>query len=232
MKTEIQLTKDMSIYADDNSKVGNLRQVVLDPVTSEITHLVIEQGFIFTTNKVLPIDYVVRQNEDVLYLDRSANTLDLPDFEETYYVNPSDPDVILEEGDIIPNSAIAPESVYYYPPILDTGAGMYYWGLPPYLDGDPLKAVTRKNIPEDSILIAEGANVYSLDGDHVGDVYSVHMDHANKHITHFIISAGLLFPDYKLIPVFWVNQVDEDGIRVAVTTKQLERLPEYKLETS
>ena len=230
MKTEIQLTKDMSIYANDNSKVGNLRQVVVDPVTSKITHIVVEQGFIFTTNKVLPIRYIARQTDNALYLDRSSQVLELPDFEETYYVNPSNPDVIVEEEDIVPSSTIAPESVYYYPPILDTGAGMYYWGLPPYLDGDPLKGVTRKNIPEDAVLIEEGANVYSLDGDHVGDVYSIHMDHANKRITHFIISQGLLFHDYKLIPVFWVNQVDEDGIRVAVTTAQLEKLPAYNPE--
>ena len=226
MNTEIQLNKDMSIYADDNSKVGNLRQVVIDPVTSKITHVVVEQGFIFTTDKVLPIDYIARQEGDSLYLDRSSKTLNLPDFEETYYVSQTNPEVVVEEDDFVP------DSVYYYPPMLDGGVGMYYWGLPPYLAGDPMKAITRRNIPDDSALIEEGAKVYSLDGDHVGEVYSVHMDGANKRITHFIISQGLLFHDYKLIPVFWVNQVDEDGIRVAVNTAQLEKLPAYNPEKS
>jgi len=231
MNTEIQLTKNMSVYANDDSKVGDIKHVVVDPVTSKITHVVIEQGFIFTVDKVLPLDYIARQKDGALYLDRSSTVLDLPNYEDTYYVNPHTDEIVTEDH-IDTHPVITPRPVYYYPPMLDGGAGLYDWGLPAYLDGDPLRAVTRKNIPEDSVLIEEGANVYSLDGDHVGDVHSVHMDTVNNRITHFIISQGLLFKDYKLIPVFWVNQVDDEGIRVAVGTDQLEKLPAYNPENA
>jgi len=231
MNTEIQLTKNMSVYATDDAKIGDIKHVVVDPVTSKTTHVVIEQGLIFTTDKVLPLEYIARQEDGALYLDRSSNALDLPNYEDTYYVNRHNEEVVAE-NDIAPNTAVAPRSVYYYPPLLHGGAGIYDWGLPAYLEGDPLRAVTQKNIPEDSVVIEEGMNVYSLDDDHVGDVHSVHVDKVNNRITHFIISQGLLFKDYKLIPVFWVNQVTDEGIRVAVETEQLEKLPAHEPETA
>lgn len=222
----------MSVYASDDEKVGDIIQVVVDPVTQEISHVVIEQGFIFTTDKVMPVDYIVRQDQGAVYLDRSSNGLDLPDYEETYYVSRYNSDVVVDEEDVAPDATLVPQSVYYYPPIPNSGMGMYYWGLPGRVAGDPVKAVKRVNVPEDSVVIEEGANVYSSDGDHVGDVYSVHMDEESNEITHFIISQGLLFQDYKLVPLFWVSEVSDRGIEMSVDTDQLKQLPKFEPETA
>ena len=97
-------------------------------------------------------------------------------------------------------------------------------------DVDPWHKVVRRNVPDSSLVIEEGAKVYSRDGDHVGDVYSVHIDSETNRITHFVISQGLIFHDYKLIPIFWVSRTGEDEITVAVDTKQLEKLPSYEPE--
>ncbi len=224
MNTEIKITKNMSIYGTDNEKLGDVKQIVVDPLTSEITHLVITQGFIFTVDKVLPMAFITKQVDGSLYVDRQVDELDLRDYEETFYVKEDDPEVIVDKDDVH-----IPTSVYYYPPLVSRHEG-YYWGMPRRYAGDPVKLVRRVNVPEDSLLIEKGMNIYSLDGDHVGDVYSVHLDENTNRITHFIISQGLFFQDYKLIPTFWVEEVSEKGIHIAVGTERLEKLPAFEPE--
>lgn len=239
MKTEIKLTKNMSVYASDDEKIGAVKHVVVDPSTSKITHLVIEQGFIFTTDKVLPIELISKQVDEALYVDRSSDSLNLREYEQTFYVSQYESDYVdetIEENEnkveVESNPAVIPQSVYYYPPTPNRGLGMHYWGVPGGLATDPVQTVNLKNIPYESVVIEEGENVYSKDGDHVGDVHSVHIDSETNRVTHFVISQGLVFKDYKLIPRFWISEVNDDGIIVGVETDQLKKLPEYDLETA
>lgn len=67
----------------------------------------------------------------------------------------------------------------------------------------------------------------SSDGEHVGDVERLFVDTESNKATHFLISAGLLFKDRKLIPAHWVNSVEEDKVPLAVPARVLERLPAY-----
>lgn len=233
MNTELKLTKNMSVYAKDGKKVGDVKHVVVEPTTSKISHIVIEQGFIFTEDKVLPIEYIARQENEALYLDRSADDLDLIDYEERFYVDRYDRAEVADELNLTPSADYVPQPLYYYPPTPGAGVGAYYWGLPAAPGMEPTDTVTVKNVPEGSLVIDEGAPVYSRDGEHVGDVYSVHIDAETNRITHFIISQGLIFHDYKLIPVFWVSDAnEEDGITVAVDTEQMKKLPSFEPETA
>lgn len=233
MNTELKLTKHMSVYTTDDSKAGDVKHVVVEPTTSQISHVVIEQGFIFTEDKVLPIEYIDHQDEDgSIHLNRSSDNLDLIDYEDHYYVNRYDREQVADALNQSPDAAVVPQSMYYYPPSPNHGVGAYYWGLPGAPLIDPVDEVKVRNVPEGSLVIEEGANVYSRDGDHVGDVHSVHVDAETDRITHFIISQGLIFQDYKLIPVFWVSDADDDGITVAVTTEEMKKLPKFEPETA
>ena len=127
MKTELELTKNMSVYTSDNKKVGDVKCVVVEPSTNEITHLVIEQGFILTEDKVLPIAYIARQDDGSLYLDRPWEALNLVDYKETYFVNRNDGEVNRVASDSPIVDAYVPQPVYYYPPIAAVGIGDYYW---------------------------------------------------------------------------------------------------------
>lgn len=232
MNTELKLTKNMSVYANDNEKVGDVKHIVVEPTTSEVTHLIVEQGFILTNDKVLPLDYIARQDEGALYLNRSSDGLDLLDYKESFFVSRHNPEFHADENGVESDVTSEPQSVYYYPPLPYHGVGGYYWGLPSSLVVDPVQEVVLENVPAGSIVIEEGTDVYSLDDDHVGDVYEVHIDRKTNRITHFIISQGLIFHDYKLIPVFWVGAADDDRVTVGVTTEQLKSLPSYEPDTA
>jgi sporulation protein YlmC with PRC-barrel domain len=44
----VELTKGTDIYTADGEKVGSIDRVVLDLETREVTHVVVQKGFLFT----------------------------------------------------------------------------------------------------------------------------------------------------------------------------------------
>src|SRR4030095_8149634 len=102
----------VDVYSSDNEKIGTLHRVVMDPKTREVTHIVVKEGFLFTEDKVVPMDLVGSVTEDRIALQGSKEHLDeLPQYEETHYVLPDEN---------------ASDSVYWYPPAdWGSAAGRY-----------------------------------------------------------------------------------------------------------
>ena len=221
---EEELKEGTSIFTSDGDEVGEISRFVLDPETKEVTHIVIQGGGLFSEDKVVPFDMVRTETEEGLVLsDEIQDYDDLPPFEETYYVEASDmppqPERRVEE---YPPYPVGP-TYYWYPPYGYLGYPAY--GLGTYAWPFGLK---RQNIPADSVPLQEGSNVYSSDGEHVGDVERFMVDDESHQVTHFVISQGLLFKDHKLVPANWIRTVVDDEVRLNVTSDLLRDLPAYE----
>lgn len=49
----MQLKKGADVFSSAGEKIGSIDRVVIDPETKEASHLVVEKGVLFTTNKVI-----------------------------------------------------------------------------------------------------------------------------------------------------------------------------------
>jgi hypothetical protein len=103
----------------------------------------------------------------------------------------------------------------------------YSWYRPRDYVGYPLMELTR-NIPAHTIPLKEGTDVISSDGEHVGDIDRLFVASDSNTATHFVISQGMFFKERKLIPTHWIKSVEEDKVKLAVSSKQLEELPAYE----
>lgn len=215
----MELREGTSVFTPGGEEVGKINRFVLDPGTNEVTHLVVQKGWLLPEDKVLPIGMISTATEERVVLNQDMGDIDqLPPFEETHYVE-------LTEADVSPTGPStyrhAP-SYYWYPPSGYLGypaLGPGYYGWPP--------VETTRNIPADTVPLKEGADVMSSDGEHVGDVERLFVNTESNKATHFVISAGLLFKERKLIPAHWVRSVEEDKVHLAVPSRVLERLPAY-----
>lgn len=220
----MQFRNGISVYSADEKELGRIERVVLDPHTNEVTHLVIRQGLLFTTDKVIPIGMVATTGADRVMLNQLADGLELADFEETYYIDATGTyttDIPAE----YPSTA-APPGLYGYPPL-----GAAWWGYPGYGDYPvPVEtpAQTIRNIPADTIALKEGARIISRDDKHVGNVERVFVDSATNRATHFLISQGLIFTHQKLVPTSWVANTSEDEVTLKVSSGTLEGVPDYQ----
>lgn len=212
-------------------KVGEVERVVIDPRTKQVTHIVVEKGFLFTESRVLPVEVVDRADGDRVLLSQNVGD-DLeawPVFEETYTIPledaPDRADTLGPTGETdraVPGPGLA-RSYYWYPPV-GVGYAGGTLGLPYY----PASVVhVERNIPTGSVALKEGAAIYTDDGEQVGDVARVFTDSESNAVTHLLISRGLLFKSHKLVPANWIADASDDEVFLSVNRNVLERLPDY-----
>lgn len=219
---EEQLKEGTSVFATDGDELGEIKRFIIDPHTNEVTHLVIGGG-LFAEDKVVPFDKVTSETDDGLVLSHEIQEYDdLPPFEETYYVEAGD---YYAEGGRVDDYPPAPTgpTYYWYPPYGYLGYPAYGLGTQGWPYG-----LTQQNIPEGTVPIQEGTDVVSADGEHVGDVERLLVDDESHHVTHFLISKGLLFKERKMVPANWIRTVMDEKVQLNVTAGVLDSLPDYE----
>jgi uncharacterized protein YrrD len=78
----IALKEGARVMSADDKHVGNIENIVVDPDTSRVSHLVIAQGLLFRSQKVVPAFWIKHTLEDEVYLSVTSDFLeDLPDYQ-------------------------------------------------------------------------------------------------------------------------------------------------------
>jgi uncharacterized protein YrrD len=219
----LELKKGMRLFTPGGEEVGRVNRFVLDPASNEVTHIVIQKGWLLPEDKVVPFSMVNSSEEEKLVLNEEVDDFDqLPSFEETHFVRATEdhPNDLTPPGDIVYQYA---PGYYWYPvsPNLGySGFGLAYNTWP--------SAETTRNIPDDTVPLKEGTDVISSDGEHVGDVERLILEPASNQVSDFVISQGLFFKERKLVPASWIQSVEEDKVYLVVPSRLLERLPAYQ----
>lgn len=77
----MQFKQGTHVYTTDGKDVGAIDRVVLDPRTDEVTHVVVRRGWLFTEDKVVPIDLIDQAVAEQVQLRSDVRDLDqLPEF--------------------------------------------------------------------------------------------------------------------------------------------------------
>jgi uncharacterized protein YrrD len=226
----LELKKGANVYTADGDKVGTIERVVLDPRTKEVTHVVVEKGFLFAEDKVVPISLLGPTTDDRVTLREGEHEFDkLPPFIKTEFVraeveSPQRVELRPDEGQEVSQPTPYAQPYYWYPPL-----GVGWWTGIPYpsgLDSEFVRTDTI-NIPEGTVALEEGARVVGSDEKQVGDIEEVLTDPETDRVTHFVIAEGLLLKERRLVPANWVDSILEDRVFLCVPSDVVEDLPEY-----
>jgi uncharacterized protein YrrD len=215
----MQLKKGADVFSAAGEKIGSIDRVVINPETKEITHLVIEKGILFPTNKVIPIEYVNRGVEDQITLEKNAEELEvLPSYDPDSYISLDRTDYPDEDQGI--------DASYWYPPLYHSwwtthGGSPGWYPKPRYVKAENV-------IPEETVALEEGAKVISKDGKHIGNVEEVIVETAEYLATHIVVSEGFFLKERKLVPTIWIKDVFEDQVTLSVRSDLFDQLPEYE----
>ena len=215
----MELKEGTSVYTPDGQEVGKVSRFVIDPSNNQVTHVVVQKGWLLREDKVVPLEMIDSANNERVELNEKVEDYeDLPPFEETHFVNAAGEEAYSERS----ADADVPAS-YWYPPMgylahPTYGPNVFSW--PP--------AEIKQNIPEHTVPLKEGANIISVDEKHVGDLERLFVASDTNNVTHFVISQGLFFKERKLVPAGWVKNVEEDKVYLSVSTNLLDRLPAYQ----
>lgn len=203
-----ELREGMHVIDLRGEDLGKIERYVIDPSTRDVTHVVIEKGVFFPDERVAPVSSLSpADSEDALRLDDSVGTDELPQFQERHYVELG-PEMSPVEG---PHAA----SAWAYP-MAPTA------GFPAYpMIGTPAQTETRLNVPEGSIVLSEGTEVFADDEQSVGKIKEVGTDETGQ-LAYIVVDPGW-FTDERVIPAHWIQTVDESGVQLAITRETLQR---------
>lgn len=240
----MQFKQNSTVKSASGETIGRVNHFVIDPRTNEITHLVVEKGFLFMEDRVIPIQSVATADGDVIHLapGRGSESEEFPLFESSYYVRPGE---YSTEPDLYPSQS----AYYYYPPV----PGMGSWGAAPVVPPvappgmqvgmaqptgtmftDPVNdaGITSREaseeLPEHSIAVKKGADIYSSDGQLVGQVDQVFTSAESNRVTHILMSQGLLAKTFKLLPIHWIGTMTADRVNLGTSARVIEDLPDYQ----
>lgn len=227
MLRKMELKEGVGVFTPDGEQVGKINRFVLNPATNEVTHIVVQKGWLLHEDKVVPLQMVSSGTDERVVLTGSVDTFNhLPPFEDKHFIRITDEDMDRRDRAEEFSPGVVFPAYYSYPP---QGFGAYGGypapGLEAYL-WPPVE--TSRNIPEETVSLKEGTNVISSDGEHVGDVERLFVEPDSNRATHFVVTHGLVFKERKLVPTQWVDTVAEDEVHLLVSSKLLEQLPAYE----
>lgn len=218
----MQFRENVAVLGADGEKVGEVDGVILDPTDKEVTHIVVEQGFLFTTDKILPVHVIEEAGEERVALNLEAQELEqLSDFEESQFVQ-------LPEAEIgEPGRPGRAPQFYWYPPIGMTWGTGGQGNLDVAVPALPSFLREEEEVPEEAMVLREGATVISSDGENVGTVEAVVTAPEEDRATHLVLAQGLLLTEEKCIPTSWISTLMGGEVHLAVGSEMLKNLPEY-----
>jgi len=213
----VRLELDRPVLCEDE-EVGQLADLVVDPVAKRVTHLVVKPKHDLGESHLVPIA-LFDPSEQVggIALTCSRAELEaLPPVEEFTYlrlgeVATKDPDWDVGVSDVL--------ALPYYD---STGlAG------PVEAAGD--MGVVYDRVPKGEVEVRRTSAVISTDGHSLGEVDGFVVD-ADEHITHFVLERGHLWGRREVtVPIGALESVASDVVTLKLSKDEVGDLPSHKV---
>jgi sporulation protein YlmC with PRC-barrel domain len=159
-----ELRKGTHIVDSRGNDLGKIERFVVDPADYRVTHVVIEKGAFLPRQRVAPVEALESiGRDDHLTLRKDLSAEDLPPFEERHYLDIGS-DLPADTDEAIPY----PASTWAFPTVA-LGAYPAY----PAIGPPPVAMEVTRNVPEGSLVVSEGTEVLSRDGETIGRVKEV-----------------------------------------------------------
>jgi len=195
---------------------GSVTRVVVDPVARSVTHLVVEPRERVGLGRLVPLELVDTTGTGI----RLRCTLD--EFEKLESA---------EDTQFVPGTygygAFGPEQVVSWP----------YYGLggmdtvtADALAGGTSQTVTYDMVPLGEVEVHRDDPVHATDGN-IGRVQGLVIDPRSHHVTHVLLQEGHLWGRNEVaIPISAVSSVEEEGIKLSITKRDVQDLPAVDID--
>jgi len=206
------------VRCSDNA-FGELADIVIDPTTRRITHLVVEPQHGIYARRLVPIELVRRRGDGPIELECSLDeAADLEHAEEMAYLRLGEFPVEDPRWDVEVTDMLA---LPYYQGIDMPTAGMYN-----YQEG---VEVRYERVPKGDVEVRRSSPVTSSDDHHLGHVEGLVADD-EQHITHLVLEYGHLWGKRDVsIPIGAVERVEAGAVVLKLTKDEVGALDEVRV---
>jgi sporulation protein YlmC with PRC-barrel domain len=178
---------------------GQAIALILNPVSDQVTHLVVREPGLLGVEYLTPVEFVIECTSELIRLSCTKDELaKLPPFMTTSYLSAS--------------SGLMP----------GYGTGVMPW---PDLSTPSDLGFSHTTMPPDEVAIHRGAPVQAADG-RIGAVEEFVVDPANNGITDVVLREGHLWNRQDVtIPVTYIDHIGDDIVYLTLNKHQIAALP-------
>lgn len=204
------------VRSKDREVVGELADVIIDPVEKRVTHLVVKPHHGHGESHLVSVELAVPDDDspEISLRCNREEVRQLPNVEDFAYLRLGEPVVSDPEWDVgVTNVLALPyyDSGLGYAGAFDANAGVFY-----------------DRIPKGEVEIRRSSSVVTADGEYVGDVDGFLVEH--EHITHFVLERGHLWGRREVtVPIGSVTRVESDTVTVGLSREEIGALPARKV---
>lgn len=200
----MQIELGAHVRSSDDHDVGRIAWLILDPATGQVKTAVIEKGFLLVDDIEIPLDAFTEVEGGAARLRFTAKEVEgLPRFDQNQYAVPT-PDYITAWG--------WPDSAGLLTPV---------YPLPGPLLASEIEMGERTERDLANAVIQEGSEVYSADGEKVGEVHAVAFDAATGRTVSLVVRSGFLFTHDTELPGDVIASVDDQVVYLSLTKDQV-----------
>jgi sporulation protein YlmC with PRC-barrel domain len=207
------------IYAADG-EYGELADVVIDPLTRRVTHLVVEPPHRHDLAKLVPVDKAhARPGSDAgLVLDYTAAEIEkLEPLQRSAYLRLGEAPV--ED----PDWQVGIEDVLALPYYGSVGASGLGAGVAPVGLDDHIAEVYDR-VPKDQIEVRRASAVISSDDHRLGHVDGFVVD-SEELISHLVLEHGHLWGRHEItIPIDAIAEIRNDEVKLTLSKDEVGKL--------
>ncbi len=209
-QVQMEIPLDAKVECTDGA-CGRSAYVLINPVTDQVTHLVVKETPSPQTEYLVPVAEVTETGADVIRLRCSKATLEqMHPFVQTQYIEKQVPEMHFEMSSGNPY-----------------GMGLYYYM--PYVTREVTLRVPveYQQIPPGELAVQRGTRVEATDG-FVGHVDEFVVNPDNGHITHLVMREGHLWGQKDvMIPVSALGETRPDTVFLKLDKHQIGSLPTF-----
>jgi len=214
------------VRSQDGHDIGKIKHLILDPATGGVKTLVVEKGMLLPENVEIPLSAVLESGTSPITVGYTAEQVHgLAHFDEQQYA-PAPPAM----HDMFPNAPFGgllwPGTAMgqaFAPGGYPFGASM---GLPVPIDNDTDESEQPRAVADylhqqdvENAVMSAGDDVYSRDGEKIGEIHSVTIDTLTGRPTAITVRKGHFFGADTTFLADSIASVD-DGIVTLNMDKQ------------
>lgn len=216
MNTPMNIPMNVDVYCSDG-QCGHSSQVIVDPTTKQVTHLVIKEKRFPHTEYMAPVEQIMDSTPDMIKLRctiAGLATMDPFIHIDTIYTN--------AEG-----------MGYSARDVGLTGAlGMGYATWPQHDAGERFTVTVKTEaVPAGKVALTQGAHIHARDGQ-IGRLDGFLTVAATGQITHLLLREGHLWGQTDVtIPAAQIDHLDEENIYLKLDKASISALPATPVRT-
>jgi sporulation protein YlmC with PRC-barrel domain len=195
----IDLPAKAEVHCSDGA-VGRSTYIIGNPISHQITHLVVKSNRTPFKEYLVPVDQVEETTPELIRLKCTRNDLyEMEPFEYEEYIRTETPGH-LSWPYVLPMELYPEEVVSYIP-------------------------VKFQNVPQGELAVRRGARVEATDG-YIGQVDELLINSNNMQVTHLVLLERHILKQREItIPISQIDHIFENTIYLKLDRRSVEDLP-------